>query len=62
MKKYRIVLLDFNRRGNNKIVWTKYANGLKEARKAAPIRCHYSSAARCFTGWKENQQIIISAL
>lgn len=62
MKKYRVVLLDFTRPGDHKIVLTKYADGIRNARNLAPIRCHYSSAAKCFQGWKDNKQIIISEI
>lgn len=59
MKKYRIALIDFSK-GNGKILWTKYAVGIKEARHISPIKCHYSNNAKCFIGWKENLNCVIS--
>lgn len=60
MKNYKIVLLDFSRRGKyNKIVWEKYARGLKEARKIAEIPVHWSNNANCFCGLDGNKQVLI---
>lgn len=63
MKKYRCVLLDFSIKSDrNKIVFEKYAEGLKAARALYNIPVSYSRACKCFTGWKNDKNFVISAL
>ena len=59
MKEYRVCLLDFSK-GNGKIIFTKYADGLRNARAIYPdIKAHFSRNAGCFTGWKDGKNLII---
>ena len=61
MKKYRCAYLDFDIKADNKkLVWMKFANGLKEARRLCNIPVSYNNNCKCFTGWKGNKNYIIS--
>lgn len=63
MKKYRCTLIDFNIKANNKkIVWTKFANGLQEARRLCAIPVSYSNNCKCFTGWNGNKNYIVTEI
>lgn len=64
MKKYRVCLIDFDIKSDrNKIVFTKYADGLKDARAIYPdIKVHYSYNTKCFIGWKNNKNLLISKI
>lgn len=64
MKKYRVCLIDFSiKNDNKKIVFTKYTDGLKNARGIYPdIKVKYFYNVKCFSGWKDNKQLIISEL
>ena len=59
MKKYRVSLLDFSK-GTGRIIFQKYADGLKAARAVYPeIKVNYNYSVRCFTGWKGEKNLII---
>jgi len=62
MKTYRCALIDFDKKGNNKIIFIKYVKGLQNARKIYNIPVHYSYNAKCFSGWQGNKNFVISAL
>ena len=63
MKKYRCALIDFDiKNDNKKIVFTKFANGIKEARTFSNIPIHYSNNCKCFIGWNGNKNYIVSEI
>ena len=65
MKKYRCALIDFSINNKNpykKIVFEKYANGIKQARSFSNIPIHYSNNAKCFIGWNGNKNYMVTEL
>lgn len=62
MNKYRVVLLDFNKPGKFKEVWTRYTEGLSQARQLAPMPISYCHNAKCFTGWSENLNCVVTKI
>ena len=67
MKKYRCVLIDFDIKTGardyfKKIVFEKYANGLKQARGFCNIPVKYNNNCKCFTGWKNNKNFVVTEI
>lgn len=61
-KKYRLILLDFNKTQGNRLILDRVCYSLRQARKFAPMKISYSKNAKCFTGWSDNVNCIVKEI